>query len=284
MMLHRRIFFAAVANSRKISATASRFLEVPSSKPLSEGRQKELDEDKKSLEWRTKPYDRKDVWYTKFKLLMDDDKEVRENLVVKLQRPMDMRPKSIKKWWKIKNEEQERFLQQYMPDRHRILGNDLAAAHFLLYRGGKVRFFQHKAWIQPVIGEEAKLPRTYRADMVLEAIDCEGMEIYYEGLENLRRLKYLRFLSFKDVKSFDDWCLDRVSGAEFESLEILNLSGTETSHRGLQALYRVPSLKKLILTNPYRDVQWKLTLAMLHDIIPDLEIVEVKTGDDAEKA
>lgn len=29
--------------------------------------------------------------------------------------------------------------QQFLADRHRILGNDLAAAHFIVARGGQVR-------------------------------------------------------------------------------------------------------------------------------------------------
>lgn len=120
--------------------------------------------------------------------------------------------------------------------------------------------------------------------MFLEAIDCEGMELYYEGLENLRRLKKLRFLSFKNLKTFDDWCMDRVSGSQFESLEMLNLTGTKVTFRGLQALHRIPSLKRLMVDDPYRDTEWKLTLAMLQDIIPELKIIDTnETAPEAEK-
>lgn len=279
MMLHRTMQALGKGARRSISTTSARFLDVPSSKPLTEERQREMDESKRSLEWRAKPFERKNAWYSKFKLLMSEDNEAaRESIAVKLQQPIDMRPSALKKLFKFNREKQERFLQQFVDDRHRILGNDLAAAHFLVFRGAGVRFFGQKGWLKAEKGADPNLPKTYQPDVFVEAIDCEGVEIYYEGLENLRRLKYLRFLSYKDVESFDDWCLDRLSGSEYESLEILNLSGTKISHRGLQALYRVPTLKKLILSDPYRDVQWKLTLAMLQDILPDLEIIETKVA------
>lgn len=171
-------------------------------------------------------------------------------------------------------EKQERYLQQFIPERHQILGNDLAAAHFLTHRGGRVRFCGHQEWIVANKGEDSSLPNKFVSGMFVEAIDCEGMNLYYEGLENVRRLKKLRFLSFKGVTSFDDWCLDRVSGSEFESLEVLDLSDTQISERGFQALYRVPTLKKLILDNPNRSTNWSLTLAMLQDILPELKIYE----------
>lgn len=103
------------------------------------------------------------------------------------------------------------------------------------------------------------------------------MELYYEGLENLRRLKNLKFLSFHNVITFDDWCLDRVSGSEFNSLEILDLSGTNITERGLGSLYRIPSLKLLILDDPKKDKSYELTCAMLEEIIPNLKIVHVSS-------
>lgn len=236
-----------------------------------------MDESKEKLLWRVKPSEKKGQWYSKFKLfLQDDNEQVKETMMIRLQQPISMKPTDLKKWWHQSREKQERFLQQYIPDRHKILGNDLAAAHFLVYRGGKVKIAESDKWIVQTEEDEVPLPDRYVHGMFIESIDCEGVEIYYEGLENFRRLKSLRFLSFKNVKSFDDWCLDRISGAEFESLEVLNLSGTKVTHRGLQALYRIPTLKTLILDNPFRDTEWKLVIAMLQEILPGLEIVETE--------
>lgn len=179
-----------------------------------------------------------------------------------------------------------KYFQQFIQERHDILGNDLAAAHFLVFRKGKVKFAGQREWIKMDEEDNYNLPANLVPDLYLEAIDCEGMKIYYEGLENLRRLKKLRFISFKDVACFDDWSLDRVSGSEFVSLEVLNLSGTKVTDKGLHCLYRIPSLRKLILDDPYRNDEWKLTVAMLQEIMPDLQIVEsqLKTASVAEKA
>lgn len=172
-------------------------------------------------------------------------------------------------------EKKERYFQQYLPERHEILGNDLAAAHFIVHRKGKVRFEDDVNWVKMDEDENYTLPDKYVHGMFVEAIDCEGMRLYYEGLENIRRLKGLKTLSFKGLEMFGDWCLDRVSGSEFEALEQLDVSGTKVTYQGLQALYRIPSLKRLILDDPYRDTEWKLTIAMLQEIMPELEIVQV---------
>lgn len=278
MLLIRKSLAATVLINRSLSLTATRLIDVPSSKPLTDERQAELDESRKKMLWRIKPEDRKGAWYTNFKLFMqDDDEKAKEVVMTKLQKPMNLRPSAIKKYWKKIYEKRERYMQQHIPERHNILGNDLAAAHFIVFRKGKVKFQDQHQWTMMDENEEYDLPSRYQHGMFVEHIDCEGMRIYYEGLDNIRRLHELLTLSFKNVKSFDDWCLDRVSGSEFDKLEYLDLSGTNISHRGLQALYRVPSLKKLILEDPHRNTEWQLTLAMLQDVLPNLEIVETKT-------
>ena len=119
---------------------------------------------------------------------------------------------------------------------------------------------------------EYDLPCEYDNNWTLEAIRCDNMELYYEGLENIRRLKKLKFLSFCNVQNFDDWCLDRVSGSELESLEVLDLSGTRVTERGLCALYRVPSLKLLIVDDTKVNKTYEFTCALLEEFIPNVKI------------
>lgn len=261
--------------SRLIATSSPRLVDVPASKPLSEERQKDLNDSKRKLEWRVSPHERE--WQSTAKSFLEDDNpgKPQESLFARFSRPIDFSPSSVKRWFKLNLEKKERYLQQFIPERHAILGNDLAAAHFLVFRGAKVRFVDEPNWAQKDKDDNYSLPDKYVHGLFIEDIDCEGTIIYYEGLENLRRLKSLKTASFKNLKTFDDWCLDRVSGSEFEALETLDISGTNVTYRGLQSLYRVPSLKKLILTDPYRDTETKLVLAMLQDIIPALEIVEV---------
>jgi hypothetical protein len=253
---------------------------------LNDDRQSDFDESKKNLKWRIKPSERKSEWYSGFRLFMEDEehKKTTETFVTTVVQPIDLSPTSLKKAWKLNREKQERFLQQYCQDRHKALGNDLAAAHFLVFREGKVKFVDQDRWVKADQEGYNSLPDRYVSTMLIEAIDCEGMELYYEGLENLRRLKHLRFASFKNIEFFDDWCLDRISGAEFESLEVLNLSGTKVTEKGLQALYRIPSLKKLIIDDPRRNTQWELVIAMLNEIMPELEVVATPVDLKAVKA
>lgn len=119
---------------------------------------------------------------------------------------------------------------------------------------------------------EYDLPGHFNADYQVEAIRCDDMELYYEGLENIRRLNHLKFLSFRNVKTFDDWCLDRVAGSQFESLEVMDISGTKATENGLWALCRIPTLKMLIVDDPKKTPTYELTCLMLEDVIPDLKV------------
>lgn len=123
-------------------------------------------------------------------------------------------------------------------------------------------------------------PNVYDKAFELEEILCDNMELYYEGLENIRRLKSLKRLSFRNVKTFDDWCLDRLSGSDFPALEILDLSGTSITERGLSALYRLPSLKVLIVDDPKKSNSFELHCIMLEEVIPLLKVIATASPPD----
>lgn len=116
------------------------------------------------------------------------------------------------------------------------------------------------------------MPDRYDTNWIIEAIRCDEMELYYEGLENIRRLHSLKFLSFRNVKTFDDWCLDRVSGSELSALSVLDLSGTKVTERGLGALYRIPTLKVLIVDDTKQTKSYELTCALLEELMPEIKI------------
>jgi hypothetical protein len=58
--------------------------------------------------------------------------------------PIDLSPKSIQKWYQNKKINHEKQMQSFIPERLAILGNDLAAAHFIVYRGGAIRLVDEK--------------------------------------------------------------------------------------------------------------------------------------------
>jgi hypothetical protein len=238
---------------------------------------REFDESKKALEWRVPPDRQSDYFYSKFKLFMDEEVEdgkVKESFFGKFTQ-YTLNPKKLKQSFNVIKIRTQRQTQLFIPERHEILGNDLAAAHFLVFRGGKVKFVGGP-WIKmkDEMTMTSPVPNRYDPNFLMEAVDCEGVELYFEGLENLRRLKEMKCISFRGIKTFDDWCLDRVSGSGYEKLEVLDLSDTSITHLGLQALYRMTSLRKLMVTDPERSPEWQVTLAMLCEIFPNLEIVE----------
>lgn len=135
---------AKLSVSRYFSLTSKVFeIQVPSSKPPKDTEQ--FDQDIKNLKWRTPYAEKKEEWYSKLKLFAPED-DKNSSAITALQQPIDLRPSAIKKWWKRKNVQRERFMQQFIPERHEILGNDLAAAHFLVHRGGAVRSAQFKVF------------------------------------------------------------------------------------------------------------------------------------------
>lgn len=232
-----------------------------------------IDSDKQQLKWRTPYSDRPDAFQSGFKLFSSTNRN--SELVELLQQPVDLSVSSIKQWWSKRKLGVEAHMQKFIPERHAMLGDDLAAAHFIVHRGGSVRFRGHDKWIKMDEDEEYDLPKNYVPNLVLEEIKCDNMNLYYEGLENIRRLRYLTHLSFENVTKFDDWYLDRLSGSEFPALEVLNLRGTAVSDKGLNALYRLPSLKAVLVDDPEKNIMWKMTVALLEEWNPKMSVKSV---------
>lgn len=118
------------------------------------------------------------------------------------------------------------------------------------------------------------VPDKYDPSYLLQAIKCDGMTLVYDGLENIRRLNHLSYLSFRNVKMFDDWCLDRVCGHQFERLEVLDLSGTRITGNGLIALPKLAALKAVVLDSLDRSLEFQLVCSLLEEAMPKLKILQ----------
>ncbi|KAL0104748.1 hypothetical protein PUN28_016402 [Cardiocondyla obscurior] len=177
---------------------------------------------------------------------------------------------NISKWYKHQKVEYARIDQRFVPERHEILGADLATAHFIVHRGGRVKFKNSTHWIEKDQKNSYHLPENYDPKYVIEAVDANGCNLYYEGLSNLCGLTKIKWLSLKDCKNIDDWGLDKIS-AEYPELEYLDISGCEKiTERGLECLYRMCNLKKLVVTNYHKSVAFELSCFMLEDCMPEL--------------
>lgn len=99
------------------------------------------------------------------------------------------------------------------------------------------------------------------------------MELYYEGLENIRRLSQLKYFSIRNCKLFDDWCMDRLCGNQFDQIEILDVSGTSITANALVAVPKLRSLKAIVLDLTDRSIEFQLSCSLLEEVMPQLKIL-----------
>lgn len=226
---------------------------------------------KEELQWRTPWHQKEGEYYSALRTFYSEENNV--DVMKYLQMPINLRPSAVKKWWSKRNEEKEIFMQQYLPERNQMLGNELAAAHFIVHRGGAVKFFGENKWIKANQFQQYSLPKHYDKDMVLQAIDCSDLSLYYEGLMNFRDLQQLEWFSINGCEKLDDWAMDRISCIFAHSLLYLDVRNCPSiTHRGLGALYKMRNLKILCIDNKLASNEIEMTCIMLQDVNPHLDI------------
>ncbi|GJQ79689.1 hypothetical protein Trydic_g5837 [Trypoxylus dichotomus] len=223
------------------------------------------------LKWRTPWHQNEGQYYS---LLRTFYTEHNNTAITKfLQSPIDLSPSSIKKWWAKKKRNQAIIAQNFIPERNQVLGNELAAAHFIVFRGGAVKFFGQDHWIKANQFKQYELPNRFEEHWYLQAIDCTDMELFYEGLSNLRDLRRLEWLSVSGCEEMDDWCMDRISGMFGRSLLYLDIRDCPNiSHRGIGALAKMTRLKILYVNDLVYTKEYEMTCLMLQEVLPDLDI------------
>lgn len=96
--------------------------------------ERRIEESKQRLKWR-KPFTQQTTFLTESLRFFAPERT--KHFFEIIQRPFDK--KTLLEAMDFKKHEVLATDQRFIPDRHRILGNDLAAAHFLVARGGQVR-------------------------------------------------------------------------------------------------------------------------------------------------
>ena len=225
--------------------------------------------------WR-KPWSKREgEWYSGFNLFAPEQGNS-VDVIRLIQSKIDLRPEAIRKWWKRFKYDAAILDMRYIPERHEILGSDLAAAHFMVHRGALVKFKGFSVWIKRV-GDDYNLPNVYDPNFVIEAIDIGNMKLFYDGFQNLTNLKYLKWFSFNNSEEIDDWCIDRLSGQFQDTLEYLDLSNCRhVTHRGIAALYRMSKLRTLKVHGISDSEEFQLTCLLLEELLPQLKIEGVK--------
>ena len=101
---------------------------------------------------------------------------------------LDFSISGIRKFLKASEEQTHDNNQAYLPQRSQVLGTSLAAAHFVTFRGGRVRFQGKTEWVKlDKKTNSVDLPGMYDANYITEALDCSKMTLLYEGLENISK-------------------------------------------------------------------------------------------------
>ncbi|XP_057365246.1 distal membrane-arm assembly complex protein 2-like [Daphnia carinata] len=184
-------------------------------------------------------------------------------------------PYGIRQAWDIFQEDKLLRSQVYIKERAEFLGPELATAHFLCYRGGKVRFHGQEDWItqDPDSDTLTSLPKFYVGSYKVEAADCSKMTLIYEGLENMKKMENLKWLSLESCPYIDDWCLDRISGEYGDTLEYLDIRNCPlVTDKGIASLSKMKKLKTLILGGHPEAKNLELVCLMLEDILPEITI------------
>lgn len=122
---------------------------------------------------------------------------------------------------------------------------------------------------------QLRLPDKYEDGYFVEAVDCSKFHhngIRYEGIQNLAGLNFLKWLSLKNNKHIDVWCLDRLAGQNGRTLEYLDITGMQLTTEAVFALGRMPALKFLVITDPGDNIDVQAALSILESENPKLTI------------
>lgn len=199
------------------------------------------------------------------------------SLVHALQKGIDIRPSAIVNWYRNFKHRVNLVDQSYRKERVATLGFDLAAAHFLVYRGGKVRFKNAQEWCQKDEDGEYDLLRHYTPDVFVEALDASEVNLLYEGLENMCNLRHLKWLSVANCPNVDDWFIDRICCQYSDTLQHLDISNcTRVTGHGIAALARLRELKSLNLSGLEQIKDIELLCLLLEDVLPDIQITGIE--------
>ncbi|CAL1266013.1 unnamed protein product [Larinioides sclopetarius] len=185
----------------------------------------------------------------------------------------------IKNYRRWKRMDEIRNSQRYVSERHKILGPDLATTHFLLSRGGKVKFKGQDEWMTRGHLDNDQIPSSYVPGYFVEELDATDAVLLYEGFENMCNLEELKKLILHDCPFVDDWCLNRMYMFA-NTLEYLDLSGCKNiTERGICTLHVLKKLKTLDIRDTPNIQHKELVSLLLQDVIPRCEVIGINYED-----
>ncbi|CAG2178234.1 unnamed protein product [Oppiella nova] len=122
------------------------------------------------------------------------------------------------------------------------------------------------------------MPNIYDARYRVTVVDASNVKLRYEAFDNFCLLDSLQELNLSKNKLIDDFVCDKMARLfrNSKTLTVLDLSDNPLiTHRGVETLHRIRSLRKLIITGtkaakyPFID----LLVILFNDVNPNCEIV-----------
>lgn len=203
---------------------------------------------------------------------------------------------TIKQFWEDFKRERLIKAQKLNLFEHKELGSDLAIARFVVnYCRGQVRNENHR-WIE----KEADLPKYFSKSFKVTGIYARNSLIRSEGVDNFVGLDNLEILDLRNNTRLDDFACDQLARQfrNSKTLTTINLSHNPAiSVHGLDVLFKIPSLKKIVAIDTGASKYPMIDLFVLAaedekkcDVLvhsdgkkynlPELEDLKLKTTDD----
>ncbi|XP_043252326.1 distal membrane-arm assembly complex protein 2-like [Colletes gigas] len=178
---------------------------------------------------------------------------------------------NLKHWWAHQKVEYRKFAQERTYEKYVRSGPDVATAQFVLKYGGRIKLRNHNDWIDKDTKGGPTIPKDFDPHFNLEGIDLRGYPLEYDNLRTICDLYHLKWLSLKGCSTINDWAVDKIA-FEYPMLEHLDISECiNVTERSLEALYKIPNLKSLVVTKYHDTPVLELTCIMLEDVNPHLK-------------
>ena len=135
---------------------------------------------------------------------------------------------------------------------HSSLGPDIAVAKFVLGRCRGTIQDERGLWLKKI----KEIPREYDKNFRLLAIRASETNLLTEGIDNFVELNHLRYLDLSNNRRLDDFACDQLSRQfrKSKTLEEIDLSlNPLISVNGLEILFRIPSLKRIVAVGTAAD-------------------------------
>ncbi|XP_002130325.2 uncharacterized protein LOC100179784 [Ciona intestinalis] len=142
-------------------------------------------------------------------------------------------------------------------------GPEWAACLLILRLGGALKLVTDDRWID----DAAHFRTPKKKDCTIDAIDLRNTCVTYDGLQHLNRLGYVRYLNVGDCEHFTNECMARLHPLA-DTLQYLDVSGTQVSPEGLTFLRIFPHLKWINLSRLKNPDKLEALLPFLYEILP----------------